>query len=418
MPMRGVWVAVFVLGACQQPGQIEPEPTRVPAAATSQTATPPVRGSTAFDLDDFEAPFERLPLREAFIAAQGIGRVTLHRDRRIEDAWLTDIETIVTEYDDAGRPVVRQVLDRGEPERETKYHYEGDRLVRARETWSRGTMVETRYEYDASGRVADTWRAYESDTVHERNHYDDTGRLVRAEQIADGQTATKSFAYQDEHLVRVDLKTGDGEPITIRYRYDEAGRRIRQTQTRPNGPTDEYAFTWDAAGRLHAIEFTDSGKKIYRRSYVYDDRGRPTEERLESFVPAMGSGDVIRYLYEARGEPPRRPAATTKEGPSHAELVNATVDAFGGYVELAQVAYETSGEDRFSPHSVTVLVPEAVASKWTDEERKRRACAAKTAAGMGCGCERVEMGEAQDYAWHSWPDKRVVKVRLVLGLGC
>ena len=398
-----------------------PTVTPAPADTVSPATESPPRPSdwAAFDVADFEAPFERLPLRPEFVRAHGIGLVTLHRDRRIEDAWLVDLEVITTTFDETGRPTSRATFDRGEPAQTVAYHYEAGRLASTREDLGRGTAIETRHEYDAAGRLTDTWRVYPDARIHEHNHYDDDGVLLQSDQISDEGTARKVFAYEDGRLAHVQLHTPSGEAISIVYRYDDAGRRIGQRQTRSHGSTDDYAFIWSADGRLRSIEFTEDGRLIYRRSYLYDERGRPIEERLESFVPAMGEGDLLRYEYGDLGDLPRRSAAAEEAAPSHADLVNATVAAFtGAYVELAQVSYETIGGDRFAAHAVTVLVPEAIAKTWSEDDLRARACAVKTATGMACDCERVTLGPPEDSAWHSWPDKRVVKLTLDLGIGC
>ncbi len=408
------------LAACVPTSRPTVAPTNPEAPRTTAESTP-ARPSdwAAFDLADFEPPFQRLPLRAEFVRAHDIGRVTVHLDRRVEDAWLTDIEVIATTFDDAGQPTSRTTVDRGTPAATVAYHYEAGRLASTREELADGTAIETRREYDAQGRLTDTWYVFAQAKRHERNHYDEQGRLVQAEQTSGEGTARRWFSYEGDRVVSERLQTPSQETITTHYEYDEAGRRIRQVHTRPNRPPDAYTFTWSADGRLRAIEFTEGERPVYRRSYTYDEHGRPIEERLQSYVAAMGDGDLLRYVYESRGEPPRRSAAAESAGPTHADLVDATLAAFtGAYVELAQVSYETTGGDRFAPHAVTVLVPEAIVTTWSAEDLQTRACTAKTTLGMACDCERVTLGPAQDYAWHSWPDKRVVALKLSLGIGC
>ena len=51
-------------------------------------------------------------------------------------------------------------------------------------------------------------------------------------------------------------------------------------------------------------------------------------------------------------------------------------------------------------------------------ELATRACAIKESLGLDCACEEVKLAPAKDYAWHSWPDKRVVPVTIRFMIGC
>lgn len=123
-------------------------------------------------------------------------------------------------------------------------------------------------------------------------------------------------------------------------------------------------------------------------------------------------------------EEPRPPTLTSDlppcdEGPSHADYLAAVRAVFpDAYAELATVRYEHMGEDQFVIDSVTVLIPEAKVRLFSEAELAARACRAKQQLGLDCACETVELGEAKDYAWHSWPDKRVVPLTLHFYVAC
>jgi hypothetical protein len=384
-------------------------------------AEPVVRGELpiAFDLEGFEAPFGRIPLSAAFVRAHGLRRVVVHEDANTADAQLVDVEVTTLDYDPGGRLLRASTQDRGEPQREVRYEHADDRLVKELHAFPDGTRHVIRYAHDAAGRVQRIERELPHGTIEEHHTYDEQGRPGRVVQIEGGRSTERSFVYDGDRLQRVVLRLPEGREIVTEHTHGADGRPTRWVSTDATGSSDTYEFTWDARGWLRAQSFTERDAPIYRRTWAYDEDGRPIREELQSFVPAMGHGSVVRYEYERHDELPREPAARAGAEPSKAELLEATVTAFrGAYEELAVVSFEAGGGDRFVPASVTVYVPEAIVGEQSEEELREQACKAKQALGWDCGCEQVVLGEPKDFAWHSWPDKRVVALTLRFGLGC
>jgi hypothetical protein len=410
---------VFALAACRSstPGAVEP-----PSSAGLDAEAPPIGHGEQllpFDLERFEAPFGRLPLSAAFVRAHGLRRVVVHEDANTEDVQLVDVEVAMFDYDREGRPLRASTQGRGEPRGEVHYEHADGRLVTERHAFPDGTHHVIRYSHDAAGRVQRIERELPHGTIEEQHAYDEHGRPSRVVEIEGGRRAERSFVYDGDRLRRVVLRLADGDEIVTEHTYGADGRPTRWVSTNAAGRVDTYELTWDARGWLRSQSFTEDDAPIYRRTYAYDEDGRPIREELQSFVPAMGHGSVVRYEYERHGELPREPAARAGAEPTKAELLAATVTAFrGAYEELAVVSFESGGQDRFAPASVTVYIPEAIVGERSEEELREQACKANQALGWECHCQSVKLGEPQDFAWHSWPDKRVVPLTLRFGLGC
>jgi len=410
---------VLGLGSCRGsiPARVEPSnPTKVGEAG------PVVRDEspTAFDLEAFEAPFGRIPLSEGFARAHGLRKAVVHEDANTEDVRLVDVEVTTLDYDREGRLQHSATLDRGELNKEAVYGYEDGRLLGERHVFSDGARHQILYAYDRTGRLERVERMLPHGTIEERYAYDEHGRRSSITRLDREGRAERRFVYEGEVLRRVVLSLPDGREIVTERSHGADGRPTRWVSTDSGGGVDTYEFTWNARGWLRTLSFTDDDAPIYRRTYAYDEDGRPLREELESFVPAMGRGNVLRYEYERHDEPRREAAPTAKSSEkTKAELLAATVAAFpGAYEELATVSFESGDDGRFTPSSVTVLIPEAIVRELSATELKAQACVVRQALGWGCDCERVTLGTPSDYAWHSWPDKRVVPLTLHFGLGC
>ncbi len=157
----------------------------------------------------------------------------------------------------------------------------------------------------------------------------------------------------------------------------------------------------------------------------------PAAQKSGAESQPAGAEDSSAVSARAAAEPPRQPAAEAPaetltsdlppcdQGPSHADYLAAVRSVFpDAYAELATVRYEHLGEDNFVIDSVTVLIPEAKVRLIPETELAARACRAKQELGLDCACETVELGDAKDYAWHSWPDKRVVPLTLHFYVAC
>lgn len=411
------------LAACRGsgPGAVEP-PGSGEDGIAGATASEGERAS-AFDLEAFEPPFGRIPLSAAFVRAHGLRRVVVHEDVDTEDARLVDVRVTTHDHDREGRLLRSTTVERGEPGEEARYDYVDGKLVTEVHVLPPdGMQRTTRYAYDAKGRVERIEREDPGSKSEEHVTYDEHGHPSRATRLEGGEQLERRRTYEGDRLVRDVLRLPDGRTRVTERAYDAAGRPTRWVITDRTGwtPTvDAYEFTWDVRGQLRTQSFTEGDAPIYRRSFTYDEDGRPIREEQESFVPAMGHGSVVRYEYERHGELPRQLAAAAHAERTKTELLAATVAAFhGAYEELATVSFESFGEGGFAPASVTVYVPEAIADRWSDEDLKQRACKAKQALRWDCACETVTLGEPQDFAWHSWPDKRVVALTLRFGLGC
>lgn len=409
---------VLSLAACRASSSTPVEPSSLDGL-DGQGATQGER-PLAFDLDGFEPPFGRVPLSADFVRAHELRRIVMHEDVDTDDVRLVDVTVTTLEYDREGHLLRSSVLDRGEPLEEVRYEYADDRLAAEVHAFPNGPGFVLRYAYDADGRV----QRVERDMVHgstvEHRTYDEHGRPSLFTQTDGQERAELRFVYEDERLRRVVLTLPDeGRELVTEHGYDASGRPTRRVRRDGRGDIDVYEFAWDARGQLRAQSFAEGDAPIYRRTYAYDEEGRPLRERLESFVPAMGRGSLVRYEYEHHGELPREVATVASTESPKAALLEATVAAFrGAYQELAIVSFETMDEGRFVPSSVMVYVPEAIVGRQSEDALKQQACAAKQALGMGCDCEWVTLGEAIDHAWHSWPDKRVVPVTFHLGIGC
>jgi hypothetical protein len=416
-----VLALVLPLAACRGsgPGAVDP-----PGSAEDGAAGKVERErAIAFDLEGFEPPFGRIPLHEAFVRAQGLRRVVVHEDVDTEDARLVDVRVTTLEYDREGRLLRSSTVERGEPGEDARYEHVDGRLVTEVHVLAPDGMQRTiRYAYDAKGRVERIEREDPGSKSEEHVTYDEHGRPSRTTRLEGGERLERRRTYEGDRLVRDVLRLPDGRTRVTERAYDAAGRSTRWVTTDRTGwtPTvDAYDFTWDEGGRLRTQSFIEGDTPIYRRSFSYDEDGRPIREEQESFVPAMGEGSVVRYEYERYDELPRKAATAASAERSKAELLAATVAAFrGAYVELATVSFESFGEGGFAPASVTVYVPEAIVVRWSEAELKEQACKAKQALRWDCACESVTLGEPQDFAWHSWEDKRVVALTLRFGLGC
>jgi hypothetical protein len=418
---RPVFVGVLglVLGACRgsSPAAVEP----LGPAEVGVDREPVVRseGSPAFDLEGFEPPFGRVPLSEVFVRERGIRRVVVHEDTNTEDVRLVDMEVTTSDYDRTGHILHSTTLDRGQPSEEVNYSYDDGHLIGELHVSSGGARHEVVYAHGATGRVERVEHVFSSGTIEELLAYDEHGRRSSITRIEGGRRSEQRVVYEQDRLRRIVTSLPDGREIVTERSYGADGRPTRWVTTDSAGGVDTYEFTWTTRGWLRTLSFTEDDAPIYQRTYAYDEDGRPLREVLESFVPAMGQGSVARYEYERHGEPRREAAPLARSERTKAELLAATVAAFpGAYVELARVSFESHEEDRFVPSSVTVLIPEAIVRKLSETDLKTRACTARRALGWDCDCEHVTLGEPVEYAWHSWPDKRVVPLTLHFGLGC
>lgn len=77
-------------------------------------------------------------------------------------------------------------------------------------------------------------------------------------------------------------------------------------------------------------------------------------------------------------------------------------------------------EMRITPEKASFLIP----SRYFEKDLNQEVCKERTdnvlekMTGYRDGCHEVEIGESQQYAWHSWEDKVVTKVTIYFAIGC
>lgn len=403
-----VALACWVLGSCS--GAQAPRPS---------TKGQPDR-QPALSPADFEPPFSEIYLNRAFVRAAGVLSVAVHRDALTSEGLSRDIEVKTFEYGDDGQLLELTELLRGELFETTRYEYEQGRLRRRVTERPGETPHDASFSYDGAGRLVRETRGDETRSLT----YDADGRVARVVHGAGHEALVERTTYDSDGRTRERIQeTGAGKRLGTRtYVYDDLGHAIRWTTRGHRDEDDVYEFEYTARGDLKTLLFVEGTRKIYRRSYAYDDRGFVTQQRMDSFVPAMGEGDVYRYEYTLRGGVTlyrQPPVEKPKRGRSNQELLDAVLGAFPeAYAELATVQYQTGGDGNFVPDQVTVFIPEAEIKDLSREELKRRACQVRKNLGDSCDCEEVTLKPAEDYAWQAWPDKRVVPTTVHLFYGC
>ncbi len=120
-----------------------------------------------------------------------------------------------------------------------------------------------------------------------------------------------------------------------------------------------------------------------------------------------------------RGAPPSAPAPDAPQRHEPNDVLAAALRVFPeAYRELAKVRYENGDGSAFIVEDVTLLVPAAKLRAVGKAELQRRACELKRELELDCACEKVKLAPAENYAWHSWPDKRVVPVTVQFFIAC
>ena len=195
-------------------------------------------------------------------------------------------------YDSRGRlNEIHQILG-ADQRRITRQSYDatGQRLS---QTDPAGNSTLT--EVDPLGRIVKITDAYAAQT---RQTWDASDNLVS---LTDAKGNTHRFQYDKTNRLTQETRplggatrhtwdaagqltqSTDANGHTRRYQYDLAGRRIQETITAAGqaAPEQSITSTYDAAGRLTAIEQTDSlGQRISRTGFTLDALGRNTEESL------------------------------------------------------------------------------------------------------------------------------------------
>jgi RHS repeat-associated protein len=170
-----------------------------------------------------------------------------------------------------------------------------------------GTGVTTSYLWDDASERVRVSQPLTSSLTHVRNWtYDQSGRM--ASFLENGTTTTYSYGAGNQ-LEQV----GDPRGITLRFEYDNLGRRTRRYALAP-GVTDDQTFSYDQSGNVLSASVVSSGTtiaadydndgrlwKVYQASYpvptstyAYD----PSTGRMSSVVDPAGT---TSYAYNANG---------------------------------------------------------------------------------------------------------------------
>jgi len=244
----------------------------------------PLGGTTRFDYDERRLlTSQRDPLdRTTRYRRDGAGRVVawelptgarvdFRRDAagRVRDIAVDTRDVLVQELDGRGRPTL--VHEPGANRTHTLAWTPDGRLARLD-----SEVAAMSWRYDTDGLLVER-RAGERPTTL---RYDPAGRLV-------GQDLDATFPIGF-------ARDGDGRLVSITlpglerdYVYDEAGRR-REVIDRRDGNTARTRFSYDAAGRVTAVEADD-----VLTQYGYDAAGQ--------LVSVDGGGERWTFAYDSAG---------------------------------------------------------------------------------------------------------------------
>lgn len=88
------------------------------------------------------------------------------------------------------------------------------------------------------------------------------------------------------------------------------------------------------------------------------------------------------------------------------------------YEDFLTVCF-TQINDLIVPESATFMIPDAYfKKKLSQKELDQRAATLLDQLELSPACQQITVGEAQEYAWQEWNDKKVRKVTLIFGFGC
>ncbi|TQN32979.1 RHS repeat-associated protein [Haloactinospora alba] len=203
-------------------------------------------------------------------------------------------------YDGAGRVTDELQVSRGEEQWRTTTQHLGDRTKRTVPEGGTGTTEIT----DARGR-----------TVEKRDHhgrkpegeYDATtytyGKHDKVATMTDPSGATWTYTYdlRGRKVEQTDPDVGtttitydsldrkttitDGRGETLAYTYDALGREVEMRDDSPDGDLRaEWEYDTEATGELTSSTRHSGGDEYTSRVLNYDERDRPTEERIS--IPA------------------------------------------------------------------------------------------------------------------------------------
>ena len=191
---------------------------------------------------------------------------------------------------------------------------EGRNGIGEMRTEARTMHLEATYEYDDERRVirkvvserdAGDPSAFTTITTYA---YDDAGRLATLDRSSSASSANDSvaFRYEDGRVVGYDGTASatvgyqDGRVTSIAhgsytpqtFAYDDAGHLTSASSGSAEGSS--VAYSYDAAGRVTALDWMSAGERLGGLKYTYDDAGRLTSRAFD--FELMGAyEDVFRY---------------------------------------------------------------------------------------------------------------------------
>ena len=124
--------------------------------------------------------------------------------------------------------------------------------------------------------------------------YDFQDRLMRWEQSGSGYANSVTWGYDDNNNLSTQKQTLNGTTYTTSYTYDKDNRLTKTTEG-----TVSAGYTYDALGRMTAMDAQSGGKSVVKTTIGYND---PSSTTATGQVKTWKSGaTTYTYAYDARG---------------------------------------------------------------------------------------------------------------------
>ena len=124
--------------------------------------------------------------------------------------------------------------------------------------------------------------------------YDFQDRLMRWEQSGSGYANSVTWSYDDNNNLSTQKQTLNGTTYTTSYTYDKDNRLTKTTEG-----TVSAGYTYDALGRMTAMDAQSGGKSVVKTAIGYND---PSSTTATGQVRTWKSGaTTYTYAYDARG---------------------------------------------------------------------------------------------------------------------
>ena len=124
--------------------------------------------------------------------------------------------------------------------------------------------------------------------------YDFQDRLMRWEQSGSGYANSVTWGYDDNNNLSSQKQTLNGTTYTTSYTYDKDKRLTKTAEG-----TVSAGYTYDALGRMTAMDAQSGGKSVVKTEIGYND---PSSTTATGQVRTWKSGSTTyTYAYDARG---------------------------------------------------------------------------------------------------------------------